>query len=157
MLGWVRLGWDGLCCAVLCWAMLSYARLCFFFMLAQCILFKASITDVWNPSSFFPHPILSTIPLLVEHDNQWQRNLLRDLGPVYRRQCSEHCLLKGWVHCPFPFYFHFIFGLIYIIISMIAPHTASHHHTYTLVSAWLTHPFHLIIILTLMCHCCLPP
>ena len=107
-------------------------------------------------SIFFPYPALSTIPLLVGHDNQQWRNLLGDLGPVCRWWCFEHCFLKGWVHCPFPFPFHFIFGLIYIIVNIITSYTASRHHTYTLVSAWLTHPFHLIIMLTLVCHCCLP-
>ena len=39
-----------------------------------------------------------TVPLPMGHDNQQWRDLLKDLGPIHRWQCSEHCLLKGWVH-----------------------------------------------------------
>ena len=86
--------------------------------------------------AFFPHPILPTIPLPMGHDNQRQRDLLRDLEPVHRWWCSKHHFLKGWVHYPSSPSFSFYFGLIYIIISMIMPHTTLYHHTYTLVSAW---------------------
>ena len=99
--------------------------------------------------------------------NLWEESLTRlkntcswcyrCLGPVCRWQCSKHRLLKGWVHCLFLFPFHFIFGFIYILVSIITPYTTSHHHAYTLMSAWLTHPFHFIIMLPLMCHSCLPP
>ena len=57
----------------------------------------------------FPHPVLSTIPLLVGHDNQWQRNLLRDLGPVCRWWCSKYHLLKRLSPPPFSFLFPFHF------------------------------------------------
>ena len=52
-----------------------------------------------GPPTFFPHSVLPTVPLSMGHDNQWQKDLFGDLGPVRRWQCSEHCLLKGWVHC----------------------------------------------------------
>ena len=108
-----------------------------------------------GPPTFFPHPILSTVPLPMEHDNQRWRDLLGDLGPVCRWWCSKYCLLKGWVY-HLSFHFLFTLGLIYIIISLIAPCTASHRHAYTLVSAQLTHPSLLIIMLTSICHFCLP-
>ena len=108
-----------------------------------------------GPPTFFPHSIFPTAPLPMEHDNQWWRDLLGDLGPVHRWQCFKHHLLKGWVHHFSSFLFSFHFGLICIIISMIMPCTASCHHAYTLVSAWLTHSSLLMIMLTLTCHFCL--
>ena len=44
---------------------------------------------------FFLTSALSTIPLLVGYDNEWRRDLFRDLGPVHRWQCSKHCLPKA--------------------------------------------------------------
>ena len=107
--------------------------------------------------TFFLHSILSTKPLPMGYDNQQQRDLLGDLGPVYRWQCSKHCFLKDWVYCfsSFPFPFHF--QTFYIFISLNMPYTALCHYAYTLVSAWLTHLPFFIIMLTPMCHFCLPP
>ena len=86
-----------------------------------------------GPPTFFPYPILSTTPLPMGHDNQQWRDLLGDLGPVYRWWCSKHCLLKGWVHCLFLCLFHFILDLF--IFS----------------SAWLLPTSLLIIMLILPC------
>ena len=88
-----------------------------------------------EPSTFSPHPILPTIPLLVRYDNQQQRNLLRDLGPLHRQQCSEHCLLTRLSPLPLPYSFSLHFRLIYILISMIMPHITSCHHVNAFASA----------------------
>ena len=48
-----------------------------------------------EPPTFFPYSVLSTSPLSMGHDNQQQRDLLRDLGPIHRQWCYKHCLLKA--------------------------------------------------------------
>ena len=61
-----------------------------------------------GPPTFFPHPIFPTVPLSIEHDNQQQRDFLRDLKPVHRWQCSKHHPLKAESTTsllPFPFHF----------------------------------------------------
>ena len=44
--------------------------------------------------TFFLSPVLPTISFSKEYDNQRQRDLLRDLGPIYRWQCSKPYLLR---------------------------------------------------------------
>ena len=105
-----------------------------------------------GPSTFFHHSILPTIPLPMGYDNQWWRDLLRDLGLVYRWWCSEHYLLKGWVHhlSPLPFPFHswtylyycqydytlhcFMSSCLHSHVSIIDSSLPPHNHAYSYVS-----------------------
>ena len=114
-----------------------------------------TVTDVWDPPAFFHHPALSTIPFLMGYDNQWQRDLLGDLESVCRQWCSEHHLLKAESTASLLSYFLFISDLFILSSAWLCHILLSHHHAYTLVSAWLTHPPSLIIMLTLICHFCL--
>ena len=70
-----------------------------------------------RPPAFFCHPTLSTIPFLMEHDNQQWRDLLKDLGPVRRQWCSEHYLLKA--ESTISLLSHFFF-ILYLFISLSA-------------------------------------
>ena len=87
-----------------------------------------------GPPTFFLYSILSTIPLSMGHDNQWQRDLFGDLGSVCRWWCSKHHLLKAESIASLLSHFLFILDLF---ISL---------------SAWLTHPSSFVIMLTLICH-----
>ena len=110
------------------------------------------VTDVWNPLTFFPHPALSTVPLPIGLDNQWWRDLLRDLGPVHRWRYSKHFRLKA-ESIDFPPSHFLSFSDLFILSSAWLHHKLpSCHHANTFVSAWLTHPLSLIIMLTLLCH-----
>ena len=105
--------------------------------------------------TLFPHPILSTIPLPMEHDNQWQRDLLRDLGSVCRWQCSEHHLLKAesttpllsisfsfWTylyHCQHDYVPHcFVSSCLHSCVSMIYSSFSPHNHAYFYMSFLFT-------------------
>ena len=101
---------------------------------------------------FFLSPALSTVPLSVGHDNQRQRDLLRDLGPIHRWWCSKHCLLKAESIASFSSYLLFISDLFLLLSAWLCHISPSCHHAYTFVSAQLTHPLSLVIMLTLICH-----
>ena len=108
-----------------------------------------------GPPAFFLSPTLSTVPLSIGHDNQQQRDPLRDLGPIHRWWCSEHCLLRLSPLLLFSL-LPFHFGLIYLLISMIMLYTTfmssclcssismndssptPHNHAYPYVSFLLT-------------------
>ena len=105
-----------------------------------------------GPPAFFHHPTLFTVPFLVGHDNQGQRNLLRDLGPIYRWWCSEHHLLKAESTASLLSHFLFILDLFISSSAWLCLILLSHHYAYTLASAWLTYPPSLVIMLTLICH-----
>ena len=100
-----------------------------------------------GPPTFFLSPTLSTVPLLVECDDQQWRDLLRDLGPVCRQWCSKHCLLKAESTTLFPFYFTsfqtylyhhqhdyslycFLSSHLHPCVSMITSSTPLHNHAY---------------------------
>ena len=109
-----------------------------------------------GPPIFFPHPILPAVPLPMGHDNQQQRDLLGDLGPVCRWQYSEHHLLKRlsplplsspifflfWTylyHCQHDYTLHcFTSSHLYSHVSMIDSSFPSHNHAYSYVSFLLT-------------------
>ena len=99
--------------------------------------------------TFFHHPALSTIPFFMKHDNQWLRDLLRDLGPVYRWWCFKHHLLKAESTASFLSHFLFISDLFISLSIWLCNALLSHHHAYALALAQLTHSPSLIIMLTL--------
>ena len=113
-----------------------------------------TVTDVWDPPAFFHHPALSTIPFLMGYDNQWQRDLLGDLGPVCRWWCSKHHLLKA-ESIAFPPYFLSFLDLFISSSAWLYHALPSYHHAYAFTSAQLTNPLSLIITLTFLCHSCL--
>ena len=105
-----------------------------------------------GPPAFFHHPVLSTVPFLMGHDNQWWRDLLGDQGPVCRWWCSEHHLLKAESTASFLSHLPFILDLFILLSAWLCCTLPSCHHAYTLVSAWMTCHLPLIIMLTLICH-----
>ena len=107
-----------------------------------------------------PLPFSTILPSPPSHsfmgcDNQWQRDLLGDLESVRRQWCSEHCLLKAESTASLLSYFLFISDLFILSSVWLCHVLLSHHHAYTLASAWLTHPPSLVIMLTLICRFCL--
>ena len=109
-----------------------------------------------GPPTFFCHPALFTIPFLMGHDNQQQRDHLGDLGPVHRQWCSEHRLLKAESTTSLLSHFFFILDLFILSSSWSCHVLLSCHQAYAPISAWLTHPLSLVIMLTLICYFCLP-
>ena len=109
-----------------------------------------------GPPTFFPHSILSTIPFSMRYDNQWWRNLLRDLGPVHRWWCSKHHLLKRLSPPPLSFsisfysqtylYHHqhdytphcFMSSHLHPCVSMTDSFPFPHNHAYAYISFLLT-------------------
>ena len=100
------------------------------------------------------------------HDSQRQRNLLGDLGPIRRWQCSKHCLLRlspPLLLSPISFSFQTYlssrqhdYAVHCLLISMIMPYTAFISSCLCLsVSMNDSPPTLLIIMLILMCHSCL--
>ena len=108
-----------------------------------------------GPPTFFCSPTLSAVPLSVGHDNQQWRDLLRDLEPICRWWCSKHCLLKAESITSFSFCFLFISDLFMLSLAWLHHISPSCHHAYVFVSARLTHPLSLVIMLTLICYSCL--
>ena len=109
-----------------------------------------------GPPTLFLTFTLSTIPLLVGDDNQWWRDLFRDLGPVHRWKCSKHHLLARLRPLPLLCSISLYFRLIYILVSIIMPYIAFCHHAYAFMSAWSPHLSNFIIMLTTICHSFLP-
>ena len=105
--------------------------------------------------TFFPYPALSTVPLSVGHNNQWWRDLLRDLRPICRWWCSEHHLLRAESTASLLSHFLFILDSFISLSAWLCLVSLSHHHAYAPASAQLTHPLPLVIMLTLICHFCL--
>ena len=91
----------------------------------------------------------------MRYDHKRWKDLSRDLGPVHRQQCSEHCLLKGWVHHLYFLISYFILDLFIFKSAWLCPHTTSCHHAYALTSAWLCPSLCFVIMLTTMCYSCL--
>ena len=124
----------------------------------QSWLSEARVTQYYRclgPSTFFFPLTLSTVPLSIGHDNQQWRNLLRDLGPICRQRCSEHCLLKAESITSLLSYFLFTSDSFISSLAWLCHVSLSCHHVYALASTQLTHPLSLIIMLTLICHFCL--
>ena len=88
-----------------------------------------------GPSTFVLSPALPTVPLSMGHDNQWWRDLLGDLGPICRQQCSEHCLLRLSPLLPFPSIFFFILDLFIFSSAWLHYTLPSCHHVYAWASA----------------------
>ena len=87
------LKWEKVCSFMYCCASLWVASASFCassIWLSYClragkkVLPRSGCYRCLEPPTFFSHFILPTIPLPMEHDNQQQRDLLRDLGPVHR-------------------------------------------------------------------------
>ena len=119
---------------------------------------RRTVVIMWRMLQTFgtPHlflsPTLSTVLPPVGHDNQQQRDLLRDLGPIHRWRHSKHCLLKAESITSFFSYFLFILDLFMLLSAWLSHVLPSCHHAYTFALAWLTHPLSLIIMLTPICH-----
>ena len=120
-----------------------------------CMSHLLGVMDIWDPPSFFsllPSPPSHSLwDMIINNEG----DLLEDLGPVHRWWCSEHRLSKAESTAPLSLLFHFHFRLIYILISIIITCTTSHHHAYTLMSAWSPHFPHFITMFTIICHSCL--
>ena len=100
---------------------------------------EGNVTDVWNSPSFsaiLPFPLSHSLWDMITNNEGisleiWDQFIGGDVLSITfwkAESTASSCFMS----------FHS--GLIYIIISMITPYTASHHHAYTPMSAWLTHP-----------------